>query len=82
MYPIKRVDNDYCYWNNGFHKDEDCEYIKSVISSNLRHCYFKVNKYDESKENSDKFIKNQEHIDMLKDEKYQMKLVEYIYKRL
>ena len=82
LYPIKRVDNEYHYWNNGFYKDIDCEHIKSVISSNLRHCYFKVNKYDECKENSDKFIKNQEHIDKLKDDKYLMKVVEYIYKRL
>ena len=82
LYPIKRIDNDYYYWNNGFNKDSECEQIKIIISSNLRHCYFKVNKYDEGKENSDKFIKNQEHIDMLKDDKYQMKLIEYIYKRL
>jgi len=82
LYPIKRIDNDYYYWNNGFYKDGECEQIKLIISSNLRHCYFKVNKYDEGKENSDKFIKNQEHIDLLKDDKYQMRLIEYISKRL
>mgnify|MGYP003947674895 CR=1 FL=1 len=82
LYPITCVSNEYCYWINGFHKDVDCEHIKSIISSNLRHCYFKINKYDESKENSDKFIKNQEHIDKLKDDKYLMKLIEYIYKKL
>ena len=82
LYPIQISNNDYLYWNNGFIKDVESEYIKSVISYNLRYCYLKVNKYDTSKENSDKFIKHQEHIDKLNDTKYLTKLLETIVKRL
>ena len=81
LYPIKKtLNNDYQYWyNEGWNSDID--YIKSVLSSNLRHCYLKINIYDMYKENSDKFIKNQEHIDNLSDDKYLTKLIEYIYKK-
>lgn len=82
-YPIKKLsENKYQYWNNNEWKDDNLDTIKTIIISNIRYCYLKVNKYDEYKENSDKFIKNQEHINKLSDNKYSNKLINYIFKKI
>lgn len=84
LYPIRKIKSDYQYWDGtDFKSDLDGEFIKSVITSNIRHCYVKVNKYsDMSIENADKFIKNQEHIEKLNDPKYMNKLFDNIFKKL
>lgn len=84
VYPLRKVKTDYQYWNgDNFISDPECEFIKSVLTSNIRHCYVRVNKYsDMNLENADKFIKNQEHIEKLNDPKYINKLVDNIFKKL
>tara|TARA_Y100000768_G_scaffold323341_1_gene259803 strand:- start:235 stop:765 length:531 start_codon:yes stop_codon:yes gene_type:complete len=82
-YPIKKIsDNKYQYWNNNIWNDDNLDSIKSILIYNIRYCYLKVNKYDDYKENSDKFIKNQEHINKLSDSKYVNKLLSYIFKKI
>ena len=71
-YPIRNIKKKYQYWLNNHMNDDDKNgtYIKETIIKNIEQCYLKVNTID-NYENIDIFIKNQDHIKKLDEQKYQ-----------
>ena len=63
-------------------KDDDTngEYIINVILKNIELCYMKINNTDNYGDNIDQFLKNQEHINKLNDNKYKEKIMSQIIK--
>jgi hypothetical protein len=50
--------------------DVNGTYIKNVILNNIENCYLKVNIFDNYENNMEQFLKNQEHINKLSENKY------------
>ena len=69
FYPIRHIKKKFQYWNdNHMNNDNNGEYIKNIISYNIEQCYISINVYDDN--NMDDFLRNQDHINKLSDEKY------------
>jgi len=72
FYPIRHIQKNFQYWLNNHMVDDDCNgtYIKNVILSNIENCYLRINIYDNYSDNMEQFLKNQEHINKLSENKY------------
>ena len=72
FYPIRHIQKNFQYWSNNHMVDDDVNgtYIKSVILTNIENCYLKVNTFENYSENMEQFLKNQEHINKLSENKY------------
>lgn len=83
-YPIRHIKKKIQYWNNGHMVDDDSSgnYVKNTILKNIEECYLRVNIYDNYSNNIDQFLKNQEHIKKLSEQKYKdkflLKIIEII----
>jgi hypothetical protein len=71
-YPIRHIQKNLQYWLNNKMNDDDVNgtYIKNVILNNIENCYLKVNIFDNYENNMEQFLKNQEHINKLSENKY------------
>jgi hypothetical protein len=80
--PIRHIKKKFQYWINDHMKDDDTngEYIINVILKNIELCYMKINNTDNYGDNIDQFLKNQEHINKLNDNKYKEKIMSQIIK--
>jgi hypothetical protein len=76
-YPIRHIKKKIQYWLNGSMNDDDSigTYIKNTIIKNIEECYLRVNNYDNNINDIDQFLKNQEHINKLREDKYKDKLL-------
>lgn len=82
-YPIIYEKRSFKYWlNNEWNSDKGCEYIMKTITDIIRRLYFSVNKFDDYKGNLEKFIKNQTHIDKMKEKKYISSFIDKLKKLL
>jgi hypothetical protein len=81
-YSIRNIKKKYQYWLNGTMNNDDDHgtYIKDTLSSNIYNCYLKINNYDNYAEDIDQFVKNQEYILNLNEQKYKDKLFAQIIK--
>ena len=81
-YSIRNIKKKYQYWLNGTmnNDDDNGSYIKDTISTNIYNCYLKINNYDNYAEDIDQFVKNQEYILNLNEQKYKDKLFAQIIK--
>ena len=81
-YSIRNIKKKYQYWLNGIMNDDDDNgtYIKDTISKNIYNCYLNINNYDNYNEDIDQFVKNQEYILNLNEQKYKDKLFSQIIK--
>lgn len=79
-YPIRHMKKKLQYWNNNHMNDDDINgtYIKNTILKNIEKCYLKVNIYDNYSNNMEQFLKNQDYINTLRDEKYKDKFLSKI----
>jgi hypothetical protein len=80
--PIRHIKKKFQYWINDHMKDDDTngEYIINVILKNIELCYMKINNTDNYGDDIDQFLKNQEHINKLNDNKYKEKIMSQIIK--
>ena len=70
-YPIRHIKKKIQYWNGtNMIDDPNGTFIKNTILKNIEECYLKVNNYDDYSNNMDQFLKNQEHINKIMEEKY------------
>lgn len=77
FYPIRNIKKKFQYWNNNhMNNDNNGEYIKNTISHNIEQCYTSINVYDNN--DMDDFLRNQDHINQLSDEKYKDLLLSQI----
>jgi hypothetical protein len=76
-YPIRHIKKKFQYWKDNHMNDDDSNgtYIKNTILKNIEYCYLKVNIYENYNNNIDQLLKNQEHINKLREEKYKDKLL-------
>jgi hypothetical protein len=79
-YPIRHMKKKLQYWCEGHMIDDDTNgtYIKNTILKNIEECYFKVNQYDNYTNDIEQFLKNQEHINKLSEQKYKDKFLQKI----
>ena len=76
-YPIRHIKKKFQYWCNGHMNDDDSNgtYIKNIIIKNIEQCYLRINN-DENYENDiEQFLRNQEHINKLSEQKYKDKIL-------
>lgn len=76
-YPIRHIKKKFQYWNNGHMVDDNTngEYIKNVILKNIEQCYLSVNVFNNCDDDIDDFLKNQEHINKMMEQKYKDKFL-------
>ena len=81
-YSIRHIKGNYQYWLDGKMNidDENGTYIKDVIINNISNVYLNANSFDNYKEDTDLFIKNQEYIVNMGKQKYKDKLFKNILK--
>ena len=74
-YPIRHIKKKFQYWINDHMEDDNTngKYIKDTIIQNIERCYLKINTYENFGNNSEQFMKNQEHIDNITEQKYKDK---------
>jgi len=73
-YPLKRdKKNDSYFWNGDEWIEDNGTNLKSILSSNLRKLYTKINVISDQNSNPN-YLENQEHINKINTKKYQMKL--------
>ena len=73
-YPLKRdKKNDSYFWNGDEWIEDNGTNLKSILSSNLRKLYTKINVISDQISNPN-YLENQEHINKINTKKYQMKL--------
>jgi hypothetical protein len=73
-YPLKRdKKNDSYFWNGDEWIEDNGTNLKSILSSNLRKLYTKINIISDQNSNPN-YLENQEHINKINTKKYQMKL--------
>jgi hypothetical protein len=73
-YPLKKdKKNDSYFWNGDKWIEDNGTNLKSILSSNLRKLYTKINVISEQISNPN-YLENQEHINKINTKKYQMKL--------
>ena len=72
-YPIRHIKKKFQYWFEGHMKDDNGSYLIDTIIKNIELLYFKVNiDYDD---NPDQFIKNQEYIFTISEQKFKDKFL-------
>lgn len=71
-YPIRHIKKKYQYWYDGHMVDDETNgnYIKNTILKNIEECYLRINTYDNYSNDMEQFLKNQEHINKLSEQKY------------
>lgn len=71
-YPIRHIKKKFQYWLDNKMNDDDTNgsYIKNTILKNIEELYLKINNYENYSSNIEQFLKNQEHINILMEEKY------------
>jgi hypothetical protein len=71
-YPIRHIKKKYQYWYDGHMVDDETNgnYIKNTILKNIEECYLRINTYDNYLNDMEQFLKNQEHINKLSEQKY------------
>jgi len=71
-YPIRHIKKKFQYWNDDHMNDDDSSgtYIKNIVLKNIQKCYLQINIYENYTNDVDQFLKNQEHINKLREEKY------------
>jgi hypothetical protein len=76
-YPIRHIKKKFQYWINDHMEDDNTngKYIKDTIIQNIEICYLKINTYENFGNNSEQFMKNQEHIDNITEQKYKDKFL-------
>lgn len=76
-YPIRHIKKKLQYWLDNHMNDDDTNgtYIKNIIFKNMETCYLKINIFDEHCDNTEQFLKNQEHINKLSEQKYKDKFL-------
>jgi len=81
-YSIRNIKKKYQYWLNDKMNDDDDNgsYIKNTIVSNIYNAYLKINNYDNYADDIDQFVKNQEYILSINEQKYKDKLFNHIIK--
>ena len=81
-YSIRNIKKKYQYWLNDKMNDDDDDgnYIKNTIVSNIYNAYLKINNYDNYADDIDQFVKNQEYILSINEQKYKDKLFNHIIK--
>ena len=81
-YSIRHISGNYQYWlNNKMNlDDENGTYIKDTIINNISNIYLEENIFDNYKEETDLFIKNQEYILNMSKDKYKEKIFKNILK--
>ena len=83
-YPIRNIKKKIQYWNDGHMIDDDsnANYVKNTVLKNIEECYLRVNTYDNYGNNMDQFLKNQDYIKKLSEQKYKdkflLKIIEII----
>jgi hypothetical protein len=81
-YSIRHINGNYQYWLNGKmnNDDENANYIKDTVITNISNIYLDINLYDNYKEDMDLFLKNQEYILDMNKQKYKDKFFKNILK--
>lgn len=81
-YPIRHIKGNFQYWlNNKMNNDdENATYIKDTIIHNITNIYLDSNIFDNYKNDTDTFIKNQEYILNMSKSKYKEKFLKNILK--
>ena len=81
-YSIRHISGNYQYWlNNKMNlDDENGTYIKDTIINNISNIYLSENIFDNYKDETDLFIKNQEYILNMSKDKYKEKIFKNILK--
>jgi hypothetical protein len=79
-YPIRHIKKKFQYWYNGHMVDDDLNgtYVKNVILKNIEKSYLKINVIENYSNDMDQFLKNQDHINKLSEEKYKDKFLSKI----
>lgn len=79
-YPIRHMKKKLQYWYDGHMMDDDTNgtYIKNTILKNIEECYFKINQCNNYTNDIEQFLKNQEHINKLSEQKYKDKFLQKI----
>jgi hypothetical protein len=79
-YPIRNFRKKLQYWLDGHMNDDiDGNYIKDTVIHNIETCYININKYDDYQDNTEQFIRNQEYITKMNDQKYKDKFLSMIF---
>lgn len=80
QYPIRHIKKKYQYWLNDKMNDDDSNgtYIRNTIIKNIEQCYLSVNIYIDNDTEMDDFIKNQEYITKLSEQKYKEQFLKKI----
>ncbi len=80
FYPIRHIKKKIQYWLDNHMNDDDVNgsYVKNTIIKNIEDCYLAFNTFDNYENNVDQFLKNQEHINKLNEEKYKDKFLNKI----
>jgi hypothetical protein len=71
-YSIRHIQKNLQFWLNNKMNDDDSQgtYIKNIIIGNIVNCYLKVNILENYSDNIDQFLKNQQHINKILENKY------------
>jgi hypothetical protein len=76
-YPIRHIKKKFQYWCDGHMNDDDNSgtYIKNTIIKNIEQCYLRINNDDNYGNDIEQFLRNQEHINKLTEQKYKDKIL-------
>ena len=75
LYPIRCKNNKKLeYWENNIW-NSDIKKLQDILSKNIQTCYLLVNNFNNYNNNIDVFMKNQNYILGLSDNKYKDKLI-------
>jgi hypothetical protein len=76
-YPIRHIKKKFQYWYDGHMNDDDNSgtYIKNTIIKNIEQCYLRINNDDNYGNDIEQFLRNQEHINKLTEQKYKDKIL-------
>ena len=58
--------------------DNNASYIKNIIINNIQNLYLKCNIMENYSENIEQFLKNQDHINKLNEQKYKDQFINKI----
>jgi hypothetical protein len=78
-YPIRNFRKKLQYWLDG-HMNDDIggNYIKDTLINNIESCYINVNKYEDYEDDTEQFMKNQEYISKMNEQKYKDRFLSMI----
>jgi len=78
-YPIRNFRKKLQYWLDGHMNDDICgNYIKDTLINNIESCYINVNKYEDYEDDTEQFMKNQEYISKMNEQKYKDRFLSMI----